>query len=148
MEVAQAAGAKLPYDPHGPRFRPRNIPLLVGSQFRKQLAKLCKFYKCRVRKKDSTGVQQEALIFFRVNRRGGQPPAVVVSGWGSYRPPPCPRSLPVIPNKWEVHELHFVRANLSSWPCATLSLPPAASSTLPVYHRVSQLKFNLTKFQY
>ena len=33
-------------------------------------------------------------------------------------------------------------------PCATLSLPPAASSTLPVYHRVSQLKSNLTKFQY
>ncbi len=38
------------------------------------------------------------------------------------------------------------RARIS--PCATLSLPPAASSTLPVYHRVSQLKSNLTKFQY
>ena len=33
-------------------------------------------------------------------------------------------------------------------PCATLSLPPAASSTLPVHHRVSQLKSNPTKFQY
>jgi hypothetical protein len=33
-------------------------------------------------------------------------------------------------------------------PCATLSLPvpPAASSTLPVHHRVSQLKSNPTKF--
>jgi hypothetical protein len=35
------------------------------------------------------------------------------------------------------------------WPCATpsLSLPPAASSTLPVHHRVSQLKSIPTNFE-
>jgi hypothetical protein len=32
-------------------------------------------------------------------------------------------------------------------PCATLSLPPAASSIFPVQHRISQLKSNLTKFR-
>ena len=42
----------------------------------------------------------------------GEPHSLVV--WGYYRPPPCPRSL--IPNIWEVRELHFVRANLGSWP--------------------------------
>jgi hypothetical protein len=36
----------------------------------------------------------------------------------------------------------------SSVPCAILSLPPAASSTPLVHHRVSQLKSNPTKFQY
>ena len=40
--------------------------------------------------------------------RSGQ--AAQSGGLGLPPPPPCPRSL--IPNKWEVHELHFVRANL------------------------------------